>query len=131
MKLGKAKSKQLGFTLLEVLVAVAIFALAGGAVVKAASEHIKSVNLLKNITFATWVANNQLTEALIENKQRWPARNNLRGQTEMADATYYWLQTVAKTQDDDLNQVTVSVYLNESMDRPITSVATFVARETD
>lgn len=120
-----------GFTLLEVLVAMAIFAIAGGAILKAASEHIQSVSLLKNMTTATWVANNQLTQALIENKRRWPARNNLTGETEMTNRTFYWRQTVTKTQDDDLNQVLVQVYLDEERNQPVTSVMTFIAREVE
>lgn len=120
-----------GFTLLEVLVAMAIFAIAGGAILKAASEHIHSVSLLKNMTTATWVANNQLTQALIENKRRWPARNNLTGETEMTNRTFYWRQTVTKTQDDDLNQVLVQVYLDEERAQPVTSVTTFIAREVE
>ncbi|MGQ8366510.1 type II secretion system minor pseudopilin GspI [Glaciecola sp. 1036] len=123
-------TEQSGFTLLEVLMAVAIFALAGGAIVKAAGEHLRSVNALRNITVATWVANNQLTNTSILNRRQWPAKNNLRGESEMANRKWYWLQTVSKTQDDELNQVTVTVFEDEQRKQPITSVSSFIARET-
>lgn len=131
MTKGKKYSAHGGFTLLEVLVAVAIFAIAGSAIVKAASEHINSVNLLKNITFATWVANNQLTVTILENKRRWPARNNLTGETEFANGTYYWRQVVSKTSDDELNQVSVTIYLDQERTNPVTTVSTFIAREVE
>ncbi len=118
-----------GFTLLEVLIAVAIFALAGAAVVKGASEHLNAVSMLKNMTFATYVANNKLTETSIRASNTWPPKNNLKGQTEMAERTWYWEQTVLKTVDEDLLQVTVTVFENEDLTGSITSVTTFMAKE--
>lgn len=123
-----AHKKQLGFTLLEVLVAIAIFAIAAGAIVKTTSEHLNSANQLKAITVATWVANNQLSLASIENKRQWPAKNNLTGQSKMANGTWYWQQTVSKTDDPDIAQVTVSVYTDSERKDFVTSVSTFLGR---
>lgn len=120
---------QRGFTLLEVMVAVAIFALSGAAIVKSTAEHLNSVNLLKNMTFATWVANNQLTETSIRANATWPPKNELKGQTEMAEKTWYWQQRVEKTPDDNLLQVTVTVYENENLTSSITAVTTFMAKQ--
>lgn len=125
----KTRLHQAGFTLLEVLIAVAIFALAGAAVVKGAAEHLSAVSMLKNITFATYVANNQLTETSIRTKRTWPPKNNLTGETEMAQQRWYWQQTVSKTVDEDLLQVTVTVFENEDLTGSITSVTTFMAKE--
>jgi general secretion pathway protein I len=49
---------------------------------------------------------------------------------EMADRTWYWQQTVAKTNDNDLRAVTVSVGEDESYESSVTSVTTFVAKPT-
>jgi general secretion pathway protein I len=120
---------QRGFTLLEVLIAVAIFALAGAAVVKGATEHLNAVSMLKNMTFATYVANNRLTETSIRASTTWPPKNNLKGDSEMAERTWYWEQTVLKTVDEDLLQVTVTVFENEDLSGSITSVSTYMAKE--
>ncbi|WP_371194342.1 type II secretion system minor pseudopilin GspI [Glaciecola sp. SC05] len=129
MRTPKLFTRQIGFTLLEVLIAVAIFALAGGAVVKGAAEHLNAVSMLKNLTFATYVANNQLTETSIRANTTWPPKNNLKGDTEMAQQQWFWEQTVLKTLDDDLLEVTVTVYKNADFTGSITSVTTFMARE--
>jgi general secretion pathway protein I len=129
MKKPYALKHQRGFTLLEVMVAVAIFALSGAAIVKSTAEHLNSVNLLKNMTFATWVANNQLTETSVRANVAWPPKNELKGKTEMVDKIWYWEQRVEKTPDDNLLQVTITVYENESLTSSITAVSTFMAKQ--
>ncbi|WP_395338676.1 type II secretion system minor pseudopilin GspI [Ningiella sp. W23] len=123
------KQKNMGFTLLEVLVAVAIFALAGAAIVKSAAEHLNAVSMLKNMTFATYVANNQLSEAALRARVTWPPKNNLVGDALMADREWYWEQTTLKTTDDDLLQVSVTVYENEDLSGAITTVSTYMAKK--
>lgn len=118
--------KQAGLTLLEVMVALLIFALTGSAMIKAASDHIRSVGMIEEITFATWVANNRLTELQLES--RWPPRNNHKGSQEMAGRTWYWQQLVTETNDKGLRAVEVSVSLQEGNQQNITSVSTFIAK---
>lgn len=116
---------QQGMTLLEVMVALLIFAITGTAVMKAASEHLASVGSIEEITFATWVANNRLNQ--LQLATTWPPKNNARGETEMADRTWYWQQLVNKTNDDKLRQVEIVVGLDSSYSSSITSVTTFVS----
>jgi general secretion pathway protein I len=87
----KKNNKHLsGMTLLEVLVALFIFALTGTAIMKAASDHLTGVGQIEEITFATWVANNRLTQLHIDNT--WPIKNNQKGEQEMAGRKWYWQQ---------------------------------------
>lgn len=51
-----------GFTLLEVLVALAILAIALGALIKAGSTNTANAVYLRDKTFAHWVALNTITE---------------------------------------------------------------------
>jgi general secretion pathway protein I len=119
---------QRGLTLLEVMVALLIFALTGTAVLKAAGEHLSSVGQIESSTFANRVASNRLNQRQLDTT--WPPKNNLKGTMEMADRTWYWQQTVAKTNDNDLRAVTVSVGEDESYESSVTSVTTFVAKPT-
>ena len=77
-------------TLLEVLVALFIFALTGTAIMKAASDHLTGVGQIEDITFATWVADNRLTQLHLDTK--WPIKNNQKGELEMAGRKWYWQQ---------------------------------------
>jgi general secretion pathway protein I len=125
----KKNNKHLsGMTLLEVLVALFIFALTGTAIMKAASDHLTGVGQIEEITFATWVANNRLTQLHIDNT--WPIKNNQKGEQEMAGRKWYWQQRVSKTNDSDMVQVEVSVGLDEQYEDTVTSASTFIAKQT-
>jgi general secretion pathway protein I len=125
----KKNNKHLsGMTLLEVLVALFIFALTGTAIMKAASDHLTGVGQIEEITFATWVANNRLTQLHIDNT--WPIKNNQKGEQEMAGRKWYWQQRVNKTNDSDMVQVEVSVGLDEQYEDTVTSASTFIAKQT-
>jgi general secretion pathway protein I len=116
-----------GMTLLEVLVALFIFALTGTAIMKAASDHLTGVGQIEDITFATWVADNRLTQLHLDTK--WPIKNNQKGELEMAGRKWYWQQRISKTSDENMVQVEVSVGLDEQYQATVTSVSTFIAKQ--
>ena len=120
--------KQQGMTLLEVMVALLIFALTGSAILKAAGDHLSNVGQVEAVTFANYVASNRLNQLLID--ATWPPKNNLKGEMPMAQRTWYWQQNVVKTNDDDLRAVTVKVGLQQDYSDSVTSVTTFVAKPT-
>lgn len=120
--------KQQGLTLLEVMVALLIFALTGTAILKAAGDHLSSVGQIESVTFANWVASNRLNQLQLETT--WPPKNNLKGSMEMADRTWFWQQKVTKTNDADLRSVTISVGEDQNYASSVTSVTTFVAKPT-
>ena len=59
-----------GFTLLEVLVALAIFATAAIATIRSVSQHINTLNFLEEKTFASMVADNQMTLSLSQKRSQ-------------------------------------------------------------
>jgi general secretion pathway protein I len=124
---NKNHKRSSGMTLLEVLVALFIFALTGTAIMKAASDHLTGVGQIEDITFATWVVNNRLTQLHIDNN--WPIKNNQKGQQDMAGRKWYWQQRVNKTNDSDMVQVEVSVGLDAQYEDTVTSASTFIAKQ--
>lgn len=118
--------KHKGFTLIEVLFALLIFAITGAALMRAAADHIQGVGLIEDVTFATWVANNRLTQVNLS--ETWPPENNVKGEMEMAGRTWFWQQIVTKTNDDGLRSVEIVVSDNQDLSTPVTSVSTFIAQ---
>ena len=118
--------KQGGFTLLEVMVALLIFALTGSAIMKSAAENSRGVGLIEQMTFATWVANNRLTQINFETS--WPPKNDEKGSMEMDGRTFYWQQKVTTTSDNDIRSVEIIVSEDEQSNSQVTSVISFVSR---
>ena len=62
MKIHSNAIRSTGFTLIEVLVALAIFAVAGAALSTAIQGNVRNANYLKDKTLANWIANNKMVE---------------------------------------------------------------------
>lgn len=125
----KSLVRQSGLTLLEVMVALFIFAVTGTAIMKAASEHLNGVGQIEEVAVATWVANNRLNDILME--RTWPLKNNQKGQQDMAGRTWYWTQVVKATNDSDFKAVEISVSLKESRADNITTVVAYLAKPSE
>lgn len=117
-----------GFTLVEVMFALAIFALAALAAVHVASEQISNTNRLEDRYLAQLVAGNRLAEVTAETRwESWPPENEASGTAELAGRSWFWEQQVLDTVTDDFREVTVRV--RESEDGPVQAqLSTFVGR---
>jgi len=117
------KYKQ-GFTLLEVLVALAILAIALAAAIKVSIENAENASYLRDKTLAHWVAMNVLTE--IQVRGEWPALGQKKGSAMMAEREWYWTVKVSETVDDELRRLDVQVHSREN-EGAVVSLVGFVA----
>jgi general secretion pathway protein I len=104
--------KHSGFTLLELLVAMAIFATAGLAIMQSSSAHIRNLSQLDDLTIASYIAGNQMQLAMLD--KEWPGKEKSQGEVKMANRDWLWQQQVSKLADEDLRLVQISVSLAES-----------------
>jgi general secretion pathway protein I len=116
----------LGFTLIEVMLAMAVFAIAGLALLSAASNNAQNMGYLEDKMFANWVASNQLVSVNLD--EAWPPKNNAKGEIKLAGRDWFWHQKVVQTTDKDMRAVTVEVRANEDEKLPLTSLTTFVSK---
>ena len=114
--------KHAGFTLLEVLVALAIIALGMAAVIKTVASVTVNSAYLRDKTFAYWVAQNQMAE--IELSPVKPKMGFTDGDESLAGITWYWTTSVDKTEDPDTNRVEVTVRMDK--DKKAHNYATLV-----
>ena len=99
---------QTGFTLLEVLVALAVLAIAMGAIIGAATQSVNSVGYLRDQTFAGWVALNKINEFLL-NPKPWPDEGSRKGSADLANRAWRWEARFKKTDDPDLSRLEIAV----------------------
>jgi general secretion pathway protein I len=119
--------RQSGFTLIEVLLAMAVFAVAGVALLGVADNNYRHISLLEEKMLANWVASNQLVELSLVTT--WPPKNNLKGNVDMAGRTWYWQQKVIKTDNNLLQQVIMEVRLNEDDELVSASLETYLSQD--
>lgn len=86
--------KQRGFTLLEVLIALAIVALSVGALLGTVTSSASNVSYLKDKTLAEWVALNRLTE--IRTAKLMPDTGKRTGSAEMGGMRWQWEEEVTE-----------------------------------
>ncbi len=113
--------KRSGFTLLEVLVALAIFATAAISVIRSVSQHINTISYLEEKTFASMVVDNQMAQVML-NPGALSAKN---GTEKLAGYTWYWKVTPIKTANDLLKAFDVSVAADKTSN-PIITVRSYV-----
>ncbi|HXW73545.1 MAG TPA: type II secretion system minor pseudopilin GspI [Steroidobacteraceae bacterium] len=88
--------RRAGFTLIEVLVALAIVAIGMAAVLGALTSSADTIAYLRDKTFAQWVALNQI--ATVRLSGQVPAVGNSDGDIDFAGRSWHWRQEVTATQ---------------------------------
>lgn len=115
-----------GFTLLEVLVALAVIAFALAAAASAVSGSAHNASGLQQRTYAHWVAMNKMTELHVEKK--WPAIRTTKGSTLMARHEWFWSVKVSKTPNNFIRRVDVRVRTEEDDKSPLVTLTGFVGQ---
>ena len=114
-----------GFTLLEIMVALAVLALAMGALVKTSSDYTSNQTYLRDRTMTTWVARNVLAQHQLENQ--WPKTGERKGTLEMGWQEWEWLAKISQTDEAKLRRIDVEVRALDSEDEsPITVLSGFL-----
>lgn len=103
-----------GFTLIEVLVALAIAALSLSAVAAAVSQMVGAATTMKDRTFAAWIAQNKITELRLANVI--PEVSETTGTIEYGGREWGWRAVVSDTGVENLFRVDVSVSEADSED---------------
>ena len=96
-----------GFTLIEVVVAVAVISIGLAATIKTVSTVTKNTAHLNERIVATWVAQNAM--AAYELDLEDDASKESSGSEEMAGVEWYWEKVIEDTEDPDIKRVEIEV----------------------
>lgn len=123
--------KARGFTLLEVLVAMAVFAVAAMALLNAGRDQIQASSRLEDKTLAHWVAMNRVVE--LQLASHFPDTGRAETKVRMAGRDWRVLAEIANTPVPNVRRLTVDVSAAPADfgDEPplITSLTAFVSRD--
>lgn len=117
--------KSIGFTLLEVLIALVILALAFASLFMTISTQARDILYLRDKTAADWVALNVIAGAQLGfidlNSEHSGTQN-------MFDKTWYWSLQMKSTENADTSQIEVEVS-REKKQAPIIHLTGFLRND--
>lgn len=114
-----------GFTLIEIMVALAVLAIAMGALLTGMAHYTRAATQLRQRTFAEMVAHNRLTEIRLD--REWPDPGRSDGDVELANIEWRWFVEVQETTDDNLRRVDIRVQTRGG-EHDLASLTAFLAR---
>ncbi|KQU67048.1 MULTISPECIES: type II secretion system minor pseudopilin GspI [unclassified Rhizobacter] len=113
-----------GFTLIEVLVALAIIAVTLGAGIKAAGALTNNTQRLVEVTAAQWCAENQLTGLKLSHT--FPSVGDSEFSCDQFGASYKGKQATRPTPNPNFRRVDAQIF-NED-DQPVLTLSTILPR---
>ena len=119
-----------GFTLIEIMIALAVFAVVSAALVRNAAVAVRQTGILEDRTLAIWVAENQLSQMRIQvrNDEHYPAPGTSRYRVNLADRDWEVVVQVAVTENTDMRRVDVEVYAAQAPDQVVADLTGFLGR---
>lgn len=115
-----------GFTLIEVMVALAVVAIALTAALKATSFSTDSAIDFRTRMLAGWVAQNRLNEMTA--RHDFPETGQLSGAEDQAGEAFNWRIEVGASPNRSFRRVEISVYLQNDPQHAAATLVSYLAR---
>ncbi len=113
MSLNKLKPKMRGFTLVEVLLALAVIAIALTALLKATAQNIENTQRIKEKTIGHMVAMQGISMIQLNLVQVNSSQESTQATT-MLGERWYWRAKISKTPFKNIQQITISISLKQA-----------------
>jgi general secretion pathway protein I len=129
----KSRVDGAGFTLVEVMVALAVVAVALPALLMSLYQQVDSTAYLRDKSLAHMVAANKLTELRIISRARQSLlRGRDSGITEMADREWYWWLESQPTEVDQFYRLEIVVAAaEEDREQPLHTLVAFLSADLE
>ncbi len=127
------KNNSKGFTLVEVLVALAVLAIALPALLFNIAEQLSSLDYMREKSMAHWVAMNKMTELRLQNEHLdYLPRDKLNGSSMLAEREWFWTVETKKTVSDIVLRVDIKVRkTDDDKDQALATVSNYFQLPVD
>lgn len=104
---SRRSERSAGFTLVEVMVALAVAGLSLAAVAASIGQMVDAASVIQERTYASWIAQNKIAELRLTNEL--PEVSTTSGEVDYAGLEWAWRATISETGVENLFRVDVEV----------------------
>jgi general secretion pathway protein I len=122
--------KQAGFTLLEIMIALAVFAVVSAALVRNAAVAVRQTGQLQDRATAIWVAENHLNSLHMapRNADNYPAPGIQRYPITMANRDWLLVVDTQATENETMRRIYIEVFAEGDEDVAVADLTGFVGQ---
>jgi general secretion pathway protein I len=113
------------FTLIEIMVALAIITITLGAIIENTTAANLNAQYLRDKTVASWIAMNEIS--LMRAKREWSSASSKQGEVDMAGQQWQWKMNILKTDDENIRRLNVQVFKLDA-DKPVVQMTGFMGK---
>jgi general secretion pathway protein I len=117
-----------GFTLIEILVAMTIIAIAMAALIKASGDYTTSAAYLKQKTLAHYVAMNELNKLQIAHT--WPAIGTDKTTVNLASHDWAVKREILETADPATHAARFTIFIDADYKQAVSSLQGYLSQHT-
>lgn len=115
-----------GFTLLEMLVALTVLAIALLAALRASSAGVQNTAEIRNRLLAGWVAQNRVAEHVA--RRDWLPIGLAHGEESQGGVRFLWEEKILGTPNYQFRRVEVRVFAEQEPDQALASLTGFMVK---
>jgi general secretion pathway protein I len=128
--LRRSSSKTTGFTLIEIMIALAIFAVVSAALVRNASLTVYQTCMIRERTLAWWVADNHLSEmrSAPRTAKNYPSVGRDRVSVNMAGRDWELAVEIKATENENMRRIEITAYNENDLEAALMTLSGFLGR---